>query len=159
MIEANLQIEPLDILALTQIINDASKGAGAIVTFTGCVRDYNEQGSIDAIELEHYPGMTEKALHNLANNTLHSFSCQAVSIAHRYGRINNFEPIVWVGVASEHRKAAFDAACFAMDTLKNNVPLWKKEWRGEQADWVKAKQTDVEAFNLWQEDKKTRAAK
>lgn len=130
-------------------VRQAQPNAGAIVTFTGLVRDYNQQGNIEGIELEYYPGMTEHALTHLAANAQSQFAVLNVSIVHRIGRIANHEQIVWVGVAAHHRKAAFDAACFVMDMLKQSVPLWKKEWQNGEAEWVAAKESDALAAMSW----------
>ncbi len=88
----------------------ACGNTGAIVTFTGLVRDFNNAGDIDGIELEHYPGMTEKALMLLVEQASERFSLNSAGALHRVGRIHNNEQIVWVGAAAPHRQAAFDAA-------------------------------------------------
>lgn len=126
-----------------------SVNAGAIVTFTGLVRDYNHNGDIDGISLEHYPGMTEAAMMKLLKQASEQFELLNAGIVHRYGFIANHEPIVWVGCAASHRKAAFDAAEFIMDMLKKSVPLWKKEHQHGAASWVAAKASDEEAAMKW----------
>lgn len=126
--------------------------AGAIVTFTGLVRDYNNAGPIDGIELEHYPGMTEQALSRLLELANKRFDLVNAGIVHRVGRLDNHAQIVWVGTASRHRQQAFDAASFIMDQLKQSVPLWKKEWVGTQANWVSAKESDSLAAKKWLAD-------
>lgn len=123
--------------------------AGAIVTFTGLVRDMNSDGAIDGIELEHYPGMTERVLEQLAAHTQSRFNLASAGIVHRVGRILNHEQIVWVGCAAAHRQAAFDGACFMMDRLKQSVPLWKKEIIDGKGKWVAAKQSDEQAAMRW----------
>ncbi len=120
-----------------------------MVTFTGFVRDFNDSGKLDGLELEHYPGMTEKALACLIETTKKRFDCIDVGIVHRVGRINNFEPIVWVAASALHRQAAFEAAMYAMDTLKQSVPLWKKEWKSGKSTWVEAKASDTESAMRW----------
>ncbi|APD94391.1 hypothetical protein BM523_10475 [Alteromonas mediterranea] len=127
----------------------ASGNTGAIVTFTGLVRDFNNAGDIDGIELEHYPGMTEKALMKLVEQAVVRFSLNSAGALHRVGRIYNNEQIVWVGAAAQHRQAAFDAASFLMDMLKQSVPLWKKEFKGDNAEWVAAKASDDKAALKW----------
>ena len=131
----------------------ASGNTGAIVTFTGLVRDFNNAGDIDGIELEHYPGMTEKALMKLVEQAVVRFSLNSAGALHRVGRIYNNEQIVWVGAAAPHRQAAFDAACYLMDMLKQSVPLWKKEFKGDKSEWVAAKASDDKAALKWMRKK------
>ena len=122
---------------------------GAIVTFTGLVRDNNSSGHIKGIELEHYPGMTEKALLELVKQTINRFSLISAGAVHRVGRLYNSEQIVWVGCAAPHRAAAFEGASFLMDMLKQSVPLWKKEFTDDGAEWVKVKASDNKAAMSW----------
>lgn len=113
---------------LRQEASQKAKGnVGAIVTFTGLVRDNNADGNILGIELEHYPGMTEQALTNLVQEAITRFSLTSAGAVHRVGRLYNDEQIVWVGTAAPHRAAAFEGANFLMDMLKQSVPLWKKK--------------------------------
>lgn len=135
---------------LVQDAQSTHRGAvGAIVTFTGLVRDNNASGRIDGIELEHYPGMTESALLQLAQATLAKFSLGNVGVVHRVGRLHNDEQIVWVGCCASHRKDAFDGACYLMDMLKKSVPLWKKEFTKNGEVWVDVKATDEQAALAW----------
>ena len=127
----------------------ASGNTGAIVTFTGLVRDFNNAGDIDGIELGHYPGMTEKALMKLVEQAVVRFSLNSAGALHRVGRTYNNEQIVWVGAAAQHRQAAFDAASFLMDMLKQSVPLWKKEFKGDNSEWVAAKASDDKSALKW----------
>jgi len=122
---------------------------GAIVTFTGLVRDGNPSGKIEGIELEHYPGMTEKALKLLIQDATQRFSLNSAGAVHRVGRLYNNDQIVWVGCAAPHRRAAFDGACFIMDMLKQSVPLWKKEFVGDESTWVETKVSDEYAAMKW----------
>lgn len=131
-------------------LTEGAAGAGAIVTFTGLVRDFNQQGKIDGIELEHYPGMAESVFMRLLNEAISRFGLANAGAVHRVGRLDNFAPIVWVGTASAHRKAAFDGANFIMDSLKKDVPIWKKEWVADDAQWVAVKSSDEEAVKRWQ---------
>ncbi|WP_414827764.1 molybdenum cofactor biosynthesis protein MoaE [Alteromonas sp. H39] len=123
--------------------------SGAIVTFTGLVRDFNEAGPIDGISLEHYPGMTENAMLAILTTATERFSLVSAGIVHRVGDVSNVEEIVWVGCASRHRNAAFDAAGFIMDMLKQSVPLWKKEIADGKAKWVAPKASDDDAALRW----------
>ncbi len=122
---------------------------GAIVTFTGLVRDFNASGPIEGMSLEHYPGMTEKALLSLLEQARERFGLAGAGAVHRVGRLENFEQIVWVGCSAAHRQDAFDAAAFVMDTLKQAVPLWKKEYQQGQARWVAPKASDEQAAMAW----------
>ena len=131
----------------------ACGNTGAIVTFIRLVRDFNNAGDIDGIELGHYPFMTEKALMLLVEQASERFSLNSAGALHRVGRIHNNEQIVWVGAAAPHRQAAFDAACYLMDMLKQSVPLWKKEFKGDKSEWVAAKASDDEAALKWMRKK------
>lgn len=133
----------------TDRLRQAASNAGAIVTFTGLVRDYNTEGLIEGISLEHYPGMTESAMKKLLDDAAQRFNVLNAGIVHRVGFVANHQPIVWVGCAASHRQAAFDAAGFIMDMLKKSVPLWKKEHQNGTACWVAAKASDDEAAMQW----------
>ncbi|GMM72495.1 molybdenum cofactor biosynthesis protein MoaE [Alteromonas gracilis] len=155
---ALVQVEDFDqgelYVRLKQSADEKACGnTGAIVTFTGLVRDFNSAGDIDGIELEHYPGMTEKALMLLVEQAIDRFSLNSAGALHRVGRIYNNEQIVWVGAAAPHRQAAFDAASYLMDMLKQSVPLWKKEFKGARSEWVAAKASDDKAALKWMHKK------
>lgn len=122
---------------------------GAIVTFSGIVRDYNDSADVLGIELEHYPGMTEKALEQICENARKKWPLGQIRVIHRVGKIMADEQIVFVGVSSRHRKSAFAAAQFIMDYLKAQVPIWKKEITPEQSVWVAAKASDEKAALRW----------
>jgi molybdopterin synthase catalytic subunit len=149
MIFSRIQSQDFAVQSLNDELYARAPNAGAIVTFVGRVRDYNLKGNIQGIELEHYPGMTEKALAQVAQQTQQKFSLAAVGVVHRVGAIGNQQQIVWVGTASAHRQAAFDGASYLMDMLKQSVPLWKKEWQQGQSCWVEAKQSDELAALKW----------
>ncbi|MEL6691203.1 MAG: molybdenum cofactor biosynthesis protein MoaE [Pseudomonadota bacterium] len=121
--------------------------AGAVVTFTGLTRD--EGGTLSAMEIEHYPGMTEKALTQIAEDAQARWSLDDILILHRHGRLAPTEPIMMVATASRHRKAAFEAADFLMDYLKSRAPFWKKELGPDGATWVAAKEEDEAALSDW----------
>ena len=146
---SHLTFSSLDLNQLNRDFNADLDGAGATVTFTGFVRDFNAKGKLDGLELEHYPGITEKALQELASKSRAKFNCLRLVVVHRVGKIENHEPIVWVGAASHHRQSAFDAAMYTMDVLKQSVPLWKKEWMDGKASWVDAKDSDKVAASRW----------
>lgn len=127
----------------------ALPGVGATVTFTGQVRVRGEHGEVEAVDLEHYPGMSERLLQALLAEAATRWSLQAGEIAHRVGYISAGETIVRVSVASAHRRAAFEAAEWLMDALKTRAPFWKREWVGGRPDWVAAKASDAEAAAGW----------
>ena len=118
---------------------------GALVSFTGLVRG----GDVSEMELEHYPGMTEKALAEIEAEALERWSLQGVTIIHRVGPLAPGARIVFVATASRHRAAAFEAAEYLMDFLKTRAPFWKKETTSEGDRWVDARETDDKATARW----------
>ena len=128
--------------------------AGAVVTFTGLVREMyqaEDQGSkIDSLFLEHYPGMTEKCLLEIIQQAETQWPLLAVRVIHRIGELKPGEQIVMVATASAHRHAAFDAAQYIMDFLKSKAPFWKRQSSGEDSHWVESRESDAEAIERWQ---------
>ena len=122
-------------------------GAGAVVTFLGLVRD--DGGRLSRMEIEHYPGMTEKALSAIATEAAGRWPLSEVLILHRFGPLAPGDAIMMVGTASRHRAAAFQAADFLMDYLKSRAPFWKKEFAADGAVWVAAKDEDETALGRW----------
>jgi molybdopterin synthase catalytic subunit len=120
---------------------------GAIVTFTGTVRD--QDGAVEAMTLEHYPGMTERELTRIEAEAHTRWPLQASLIVHRYGMLKPGDNIVLVVTASEHRDAAFDAAKFLMGYLKTSAPLWKRESGPQGSRWVEASESDAGATARW----------
>lgn len=127
----------------------AASGAGAIASFTGYVRDSNDDRQIASMELEHYPGMTEKSIDAIAREACERWSLLAVKVIHRVGSLGPTERIVYVGVASLHRGDAFAACEYIMDYLKTRAPFWKKEHTEQGERWVAARQSDTEAADRW----------
>lgn len=125
------------------------EGVGAVVTFSGLVRNRCALGEVSAIHLEHYPGMTERALEAIAAEAGERWPLLGVTIIHRIGHLPAGAPIVLVAVSSAHREAAFQAASFLMDYLKTRAPFWKKEWVDGVAHWVDAKASDEAAAGRW----------
>ena len=123
-------------------------GCGAVVTFTGIVRDV-AQGDLDVMEIEHYPGMTEKAISKIAEEAKSRWSLGDVLVIHRYGRLAPGEQIMMVATAARHRKDAFEAAEYLMDYLKSRAPFWKKEFTSDGAEWVESKDEDEDALRRW----------
>lgn len=123
------------------------RGAGAVVSFTGLVRD--EGGRLAAMEIEHYPGMTEKAIAGMVEEAVRRWSLADALVIHRHGRLAPGEAIMMVATAAPHRGDAFASAEFLMDYLKSRAPFWKKEIRADGAEWVAAKDADEDALKRW----------
>lgn len=123
---------------------------GAVVTFTGLVRDL-PGGGLQALELEHYPAMTERALTQIVTRARKRWTLGPVTVIHRVGCLACHEQIVLVGVASTHRQAAFEATAFVMDYLKTRAPFWKKEWTDQGTHWVDAREKDAVAVKKWEQ--------
>lgn len=146
-ISVRVQQEDFDLAAEYQRLAQ-NKQCGAVVTFTGLVRD-SVEGGLRGLELEHYPGMTEKALTDIVEEAQKRWDLHGVTVIHRVGYLALNEQIVMVAVASGHRQAAFSAASFIMDYLKTQAPFWKKEHTEEGEHWVEAKQSDQQAAEQW----------
>ncbi|GAA4502082.1 molybdopterin synthase catalytic subunit MoaE [Pseudaeromonas paramecii] len=127
-------------------------GTGALVSFVGQVRDCNQGEAVEGLFLEHYPGMTERAMADLVAEARGRWPLTGVTLIHRVGALKLGEQIVLVLVASGHRGEAFAACEFLMDTLKSRVPFWKRERRGDgQSHWLAARDSDAQAAARWQE--------
>lgn len=123
---------------------------GAIVFFTGLVRDYNQGNHVTGLYLEHYPNMTKTALNTIVKNAKARWPISRVRLIHRVGQLNLAEQIVFVAASSPHRESAFEACMFIMDFLKNQAPFWKKETTHQGDTWVAAAKKDQLALNKWQ---------
>ena len=142
---ARVQSAPFDLVAE---LAGFGAGAGAIVTFTGVVRD--DTGTMAALEIEHYPGMTERALSDYGSSAATRFNLADWRIVHRHGRLAVGETIMMVATAARHRQAAFQAADYLMDWLKSRAPFWKREIGHDGAvRWVDAKTSDEDALARW----------
>ena len=139
-----IQPEPFDLAAL---LAGFGAGAGAVVTFSGLVRD--DTGRMTALELEHYPGMTEKAVAEIAARAQARWNLTDLAVIHRYGRLAVGEAIMCVATAARHRAEAFAAAEYLMDYLKSRAPFWKKEIGVDGAEWVAARDADEDALKRW----------
>ncbi|WP_109563132.1 molybdenum cofactor biosynthesis protein MoaE [Jannaschia seohaensis] len=126
---------------------EAGPETGAVVTFTGRVRDV--AGGLRWMEIEHYPGMTERALEGIAREATDRWPLSGVTVIHRHGRLAPGDRIMMVATASRHREAAFEAAAFLMDYLKSRAPFWKKEVTEDGAEWVAAAEKDEAALGRW----------
>ena len=144
-----VQAEPFRLADEIASLGWSDGGTGAIASFEGLCRD--ENGALEALELEHYPAMAERQLSQIAHGAANRFSLNAVLVIHRHGRILPGEIIVGVACASRHRDAAFDGCRFIMDFLKTDAPFWKKEHRkGGATEWVDAREKDDAARKRWQ---------
>ncbi len=142
-----VQSATFDLGAMSNDFAASVPGAGAIVTFTGVVRD--NTGNLSAMEIEHYPGMTEKAIAAIMDQARTRWSLTDAMVIHRHGRLLAGEMIMMVATASPHRGDAFAAAEFLMDYLKSRAPFWKKEIGVDGAEWVAAKDADEAALKRW----------
>ena len=140
--------QPFDLGAEANIVAAGDDADGAIVTFTGVVRDL-ASGDLDVMEIEHYPGMTERALTKIAEEAQARWSLGDVLVIHRHGRLAPGDRIMMVATAAPHRKDAFEAAEYLMDYLKSRAPFWKKEITRSGAEWVAAKDEDEDALTRW----------
>lgn len=146
--DIRVQDAPFDLGAEANAFAAKQSGMGALVTFTGIVRDLND-GGLDAMEIEHYPGMTEKAIEKIASEALSRWNLGDILVIHRYGRLQPDEVIMMVATSAPHRADAFQGAEFLMDFLKSRAPFWKKEVGGDSVDWVAARDEDEDALSRW----------
>ena len=146
--DIRVQSEPFDLGLETSTFASRQHNMGAVVTFTGIVRDLG-QGDLHAMEIEHYPDMTEKALTAIAQQAFDRWSLGDILIIHRHGRLLAQDMIMMVATSSRHRVDAFQAAEFLMDYLKSRAPFWKKERTSDGSDWVAAKDEDEAALERW----------
>ena len=137
--------------SLRDYIQANTESDGAIVTFSGLVREQSSIGNLASMTLEHYPQMTEKSLALICRNARNRWQLGVISLIHRVGVLYPNDQIVFVGVSSKHRKSAFEAAMFIMDYLKKDAPFWKKESTQDIDHWVEAKNSDLEAANSWKQ--------
>ena len=150
MIDIRIQDEDFSIGAEYEACRKRVEGdSGAIVTFTGLVRDTLNDDNVASLTLEHYPGMTEASVRSVVDKALKRWQLNDVVVIHRVGTLEPREQIVLVVVASSHRMAAFDAAEYIMDFLKTEAVFWKKEVRNSGVAWVKSTDMDYERRDNW----------
>ena len=145
-----VQREPFDVGAEIDKLRAGDPRVGAVATFIGTVRDVNDDATVRTLTLEHYPGMTEKALEDVVAEAMRRFDVYGIAVIHRIGELAPTDPIVLVAVTSAHRGDAFDACRFVIDYLKTRAPFWKKELTPEGPRWVEARASDDEAALRWQ---------
>ncbi len=141
-----VRVQPEDFDGGAELAALEGKGGGAVASFTGNVR---ADDGVEAMTLEHYPGMTEKALTMLAEQATARWPLCGVTVLHRVGTLRAGDRIVFVGTASDHRAAALEACAFLIDRLKTDAPFWKKEHRRDGDSWVEARATDDAAARSW----------
>jgi molybdopterin synthase catalytic subunit len=145
----SIQTADFDLGAEVTALRAGDPGVGAVAAFVGTVRDRNDGQDVSAMELEHYPGMTEKAIEAMIDEAMKRFRIRAVKVIHRVGPLAPLDQIVLVAVTSAHRGDAFQACEFLMDYLKTQAPFWKKEQTPEGARWVDARVADDAALARW----------
>lgn len=145
-----IQFEDFDVGNEINTMRLSHPNIGAVVSFVGQVRDFNDGDNISAMTLEHYSGMTEKSLKGIVEQAQAMWSIEDALIIHRVGELKPLDQIVLVLVASAHRKDAFSACEFMMDYLKTEAPFWKKEQTTSGERWVEAKDSDDQAKQRWQ---------
>ncbi|MEX0605079.1 MAG: molybdenum cofactor biosynthesis protein MoaE [Marinobacter sp.] len=145
----SIQLGDFDAAAEYQALRDSGSGTGAIVTFTGLVRDNGDRPDVRALYLEHYPGMTEAVIEDVIQQAADRWDVREATVIHRIGRLELSDQIVFVGVASAHRSDSFSACQFIMDALKTSAPFWKKEIMSEGEHWVEQKATDRQQASQW----------
>ena len=144
-----VQTEDFDVGAEIARVRQGDPGIGAVATFLGVVRDMNEGDRVSGMTLEHYPGMTERALEDIIREARDRWDVSDILIVHRVGPLRPLDQIVLVVVTSAHRGEAFAACEFVMDYLKTRAPFWKKESTAEGGRWVEARESDDVAAQRW----------
>ncbi len=153
MLRVTIQAEDFDLSTEVAALRERDPAVGAVAAFVGTVRDRNrgeaDAGQVAAMELEHYPGMTERSIEAMIDEAMRRFDIRAARVIHRVGLLQPLDQIVLVVVTSAHRGQAFQACEFLMDYLKTQAPFWKKETTPEGAHWVDARVSDDEALRRW----------
>jgi molybdopterin synthase catalytic subunit len=149
MSRVRIQTEDFDLSTEVAALRLQDPGVGAVASFIGTVRERNGGDAVSRMELEHYPGMTERAIEAMIDEAMRRFRIRAARVVHRVGPLEPLEQIVLVVVTSSHRGEAFQACEFLMDYLKTQAPFWKKEHTAEGAHWVDAREVDDAALQRW----------
>ena len=144
-----IQTAPFIIHDEIEKLYKGNKKIGAVVTFIGLMRDFNDNQSVSSLFLEHYEGMTEKAIATIIDEAKARWDLQAIQVIHRVGLLHPQDSIVFIGVASSHRLDAFQGCEFLIDYLKNKAPFWKKEVTANGDKWVQSKESDLLAAERW----------
>ncbi|RYF06702.1 MAG: molybdopterin synthase catalytic subunit MoaE [Comamonadaceae bacterium] len=149
MRSVSIQAQDFDVSAELAALRERDMRVGAVCSFVGVVRDRNEGDSVASLELEHYPGMTEKSIEAMVDAAFERFHLFGVRVIHRVGLLAPLDQIVLVAVSSAHRGESFQACEFLMDYLKTQAPFWKKEVTPQGARWVDARVSDDAALARW----------
>jgi molybdopterin synthase catalytic subunit len=149
MTRVRVQEADFDISAEVAALRADNPKVGAVACFIGTVRDLNEGRAVETMELEHYPGMTEKSLQKIADDARERWPGSDVLIVHRVGKLLPLDQIVLVATTAAHRGEAFESCAFVMDYLKTQAPFWKKEKTGDGEKWVDARESDHAATERW----------
>ncbi len=149
-IKIAIQAQDFDLNEEIKLLTAGRHDVGAVVSFSGLCRD--EEGTLSALELEHYPGMAERQIQEIAERATTRWPLTGITAIHRFGKILPGENIVLIVTASKHRQSAFDSANYLMDFLKTRAPFWKKEHLkdGGEGEWVSAKDGDDDALGKWE---------
>lgn len=145
----SVQAGDFDLSTEVAALRAADQRVGAVCAFIGTVRDRNDGNAVSSMELEHYPGMTEKAIEAMIDEAQRRFDIYAARVIHRVGLLQPLDQIVLVAVTSAHRAESFKACEFLMDYLKTQAPFWKKEQTPGGAQWVDARVADDAALSRW----------
>ena len=145
----SIQTEDFDLSHERAALRRGQPGVGAVCSFVGTVRDRNEGHAVSTLELEHYPGMTEKSIEAMVDEALRRFDILGARVIHRVGLLQPQDQIVLLAVTSAHRGQSFQACEFLMDYLKTQAPFWKKEQTPSGARWVDARVSDDAALARW----------
>lgn len=145
----SIRHEDFDLATEVATLREGDGGIGAVAAFVGTVRDRHDGAPLDALELEHYPGMTEASIEAMIDEAVRRFGLRGARVIHRIGRLEPMAQIVLVAVASAHRGSAFQACEFLMDYMKTQAPFWKKETGTAGSHWVDARVTDDAALARW----------
>lgn len=145
----SIQQEDFDVGAVMAELRVTSNNVGAMVSFVGLVRDSSSDEKVENIFVEHYPGMSEKALNKIIEEAKQRWDLLAVKVIHRVGTLGPNDQIVLVATASSHRGNAFSACEFIIDYLKTDAPFWKKEVKNQGGEWVVTKDSDVQRMERW----------
>jgi molybdopterin synthase catalytic subunit len=150
VVKVQVSTQPIDVEALMQAMY-APPQAGAVASFVGLVRNHNEGRAVQALELEHYPGMTERCIEGIVTEAIERWNLVDATVIHRVGSLQIGEVIVLVLTASAHRRESLQACEFIIDYLKTQAPFWKREQDSDgQAHWVDARSSDDAALEKWQ---------
>jgi molybdopterin synthase catalytic subunit len=145
----SIQTQDFDVSQELAALRAGDARVGAVCAFLGTVRERNDGSAVASMELEHYPGMTEKSISAMMDEAQKRFDIYAARVIHRVGLLHPEDQIVWVAVTSAHRGESFKACEFLMDYLKTQAPFWKKEVTPEGARWVDARVSDDQALSRW----------